>query len=321
MPAAEEGQDEPRLPAGLTGAPDATAAATAVEVANLCTIGRATLVHGKLDAAITCFERALALDPDSPEAVWGLAESLYAKGRKSRALVQFRRFLELRPASAEALHTVAALGGAVAPDRAPDSYLVSLFDRYAEDFDRSLIEDLKYCAPELLRAAVDEVAPAAKRLDIVDLGCGTGLAGAVFHPLARRLAGVDLSPAMLERARTRSIYDALEQAELCAYLSAHPESFDLAVAADAFCYAGELGPAFRAVAAALRAGGWLAFTTERRKGPGWRLTGSGRYAHHPAYLRKAAREAGLEEIVSRNATLRLEYGEPVEGTVSVMRRA
>ena len=38
-------------------------------------------------------------------------------------------------------------------------------------------------------------------LDVLDLGCGTGLCGPLLRPYARALAGVDLSPQMLERMR------------------------------------------------------------------------------------------------------------------------
>ena len=38
---------------------------------------------------------------------------------------------------------------------------------------------------------------------VLDLGCGTGLSGALFRRHANRLDGVDLSPAMLDRARER----------------------------------------------------------------------------------------------------------------------
>ena len=63
--------------------------------------------------------------------MWGLADALYALGRKARALEQYRRFLALRPNSAEGRHIVAALGGAPSADRAPDAYVVSVFDHYA----------------------------------------------------------------------------------------------------------------------------------------------------------------------------------------------
>ena len=78
---------------------------------------------------------------------------------------------------------------------------------------------------------------------------------------------------MLARAQARNIYDKLERAELAAILTARREEFDLAIAVDSFCYAGDLAPIFRAVAVTLRRGGHLAFTVEARRGRGWRLTG------------------------------------------------
>jgi predicted TPR repeat methyltransferase len=77
---------------------------------------------------------------------------------------------------------------------------------------------------------------------------------------------------------------------------------------------------FQAAAVALRPGGHLAFTVERRTGRGWRLLDSGRYAHSTAWVRRTAREAGLDEVRGSTGTLRLEYGEPVEAYVAAMRR-
>src|SRR6185312_3401290 len=42
---------------------------------------------------------------------------------------------------------------------------------------------------------------------MLDLGCGTGLAGTAFAPLADRLVGVDLSPAMVAQAENKQLYD------------------------------------------------------------------------------------------------------------------
>jgi len=291
-----------------------------LEVSNLCTIGRAALDSGKEKAALTCFERALALAPDSPDAIWGLAETLHELGKTSRALEFYRRYLTMRPDSGPAQHMIAALGGTPPTVRAPDTYVSYVFDYYAPDFDRDLVEELQYRGPELLRDALAAALPGARDLDVLDIGCGTGLSGVPLKPLARALTGVDLSEKMLQRAQDRGLYDALARAEMTAFLAEKRESFDLIVAADAFCYVGDLAPVFRAAAGALKPGGHLAFTVEHRKGRGWRLLDSGRYAHGAAWLRRAAREAGLEEMHATTGTLRLEYGEPLEAYVAVMRR-
>jgi predicted TPR repeat methyltransferase len=301
-------------------AAEATAPAPDAEVSNLCSIGRAALDSGKAKTALTCFERALALAPEWPEAVWGCAEALHELGKASRALEQYRRYLALRPDSGPAQHMIAALGGTPPTARAPDAYITYVFDHYAADFDRDLVDELEYRGPELLRDALAAALPGARGLDVLDLGCGTGLSGVPLRPLARRLVGVDLSAEMLKRAEARRVYDTLVRAEMTAFLAERRGRFDLIAAADAFCYVGDLAPVFQAAVGALKPGGHLAFTVENRGGLDWRLMDSGRYEHGAAWVRGAAREAGFEEVRGATGTLRLEYGEPVESYVAVMRR-
>ena len=294
----------------------------AQEVENLCKVARAALKHGRFEAAITCFERALELEPDSREAIKGLAEAWHRRRNLKKALGWYQRYLELDPGDPEAEHMVAALGDGPQPPQASDGYVRSLFDRSAQDFDQTLLEELKYRAPQILLEAVTAVLPpAAPRLDILDLGCGTGLAGLQFRPLARRLEGVDLSLEMIERARARGIYDALRTAELTAAMAAMNKKFDLLVAGDVFIYLGAAKPVFVAAARALRPGGLFAFTLEWQRRPGYKLTGSGRYAHNPSYVRKCAQAAGFREVSGTDFQLRLEFGKPVKGYVSVMRKA
>ncbi|MFX8227089.1 methyltransferase domain-containing protein, partial [Acinetobacter baumannii] len=87
-------------------------------------------------------------------------------------------------------------------------------------------------APDLLRAAVDRVMPGATGLRILDLGCGTGLAGVTFMALAAHLAGVDLSPRMVEKARQRGLYDELGVGDVVEAMRRTPGGWDLLVAAD-----------------------------------------------------------------------------------------
>src|SRR3546814_6006397 len=92
--------------------------------------------------------------------------------------------------------------------------------------DLALLGKLSYRAPALLRRAVDLArAPVTLPMAILDLGCGTGLAGEAFK-------GVDLSPGMVIRARKRGIYDALSVAELTDALQRTERRFDLVLAAD-----------------------------------------------------------------------------------------
>ena len=101
-------------------------------------------------------------------------------------------------------------------------YVRRLFDQYAPDFDRALVERLDYRGPELLLEAVRAVARRSVRGfgSVLDLGCGTGLAGAAFRPHRDWLVGVDLSPGMVEQARAKGLYDRLVVADISAFLDA-----------------------------------------------------------------------------------------------------
>ena len=283
-----------------------------------CDAGRAATQAGDYDAAIEQFSRALAVDPESRDAVWGLAEAWHYKEDVDRARSWYGRYLELAPGDPEATHMIAALGDGRPPPRAGDAYVRALFDNFAEDFDRILVDDLDYRVPDLLFETVTAaLPPGARSLNILDAGCGTGLAGAKFKPLARRLEGVDLSREMVRQARTRGIYDSLRVGELTRVLQTTRARYDLIVAADVLVYLGDLAPALSAAAAVLSPDGLLAFTVERHDAEGFVLTASGRYAHDTGYVRQTAEQAGLVEISGRHTVLRTESDSPVAGYVAV----
>lgn len=217
-----------------------------------------------------------------------------------------------------------------AEDRAtlPPAYVRSLFNQYADRFDHELTTTLNYQAPALLRDAIvalDQSSgvqsagtfPAAASRDIYDLGCGTGLAGILFRPLARWLGGVDLSPGMLAKARTRALYDVLEEDDLCAGLARYPHALDLIIAADVLVYLGDLAPVFQAVATALRPNGRFAATVEQSLEADYICGAHRRFAHSAPYLTRTLAAAGLHLYQIHEVVLRTEKRQPVTGLLFV----
>ncbi len=147
-------------------------------------------------------------------------------------------------------------------------------------------------------------------LAILDLGCGTGLAGMVFKPLAARLTGIDLSPAMIEKARARGIYDRLCVGDIETALDGR---YDLIMAADTLVYLGDLAPVFAAVAAHLSPNGFFLFTTEAKDDSGFALGPKRRWRHSEAYIRDTAHAAGLSVAGLVAASPRTEGHQPVPG--------
>src|SRR5690606_35946619 len=156
-----------------------------------------------------------------------------------------------------------------------------------------------------------------RELDVLDAGCGTSLCVDFLRPLSHTLVGVDLSGKMLDKARQRGGYDELVEAELIAFMEAHPEAYDLVVAADVILYFGRLERLAQALRASLRPGGGLVFTVEAGADEehGWALNDGGRYTHHPAYLRRVLESAGFEIRELVDDRLRFELGEEVRGWI------
>lgn len=285
---------------------------------------RANLRRGGGARTAAGYLRALALRPDWETAHGNLAdllEDLYDEGDAATAARFAALWRARHPDHPVARHTGAALAGEQTERRAPDGYVRQEFDRFADTFEETLAV-LGYRAPALLAECVTR-AGLGGDLDVLDAGCGTGLCAPFLRGAARRLVGVDLSPAMLDKARERQLYDELIEAELEEFLLRHPRSFDLAMAADVFCYFGDLDRVMAGMATALRPGGALFFSVEAlaEGEEGYRLLPHGRYAHAEPYLRRVLAAHGLTLTERTKATVRLEGGQPVAAWFVSARRS
>lgn len=265
---------------------------------------------------------------DDGAALCVLARAWAALGERGKALKALTRAEALGAAGTDELR--AALTAGEEENAPPDAaYVRALFDRYAERFDKELVEKLDYRGPQLVAAAAARALPGRRDLRALDLGCGTGLAGETLRPLASELHGVDLSSGMVAQARRRGVYDGLMVGGLVETLQDSPAAWDLLAAADVLMYLGRLEPAFAAAAQALRPSGALVFTVEAMTDEEIAAAGpqapflrpSRRYAHAPEYLRAALGAAGLDLLFIESAVLRMDRRQPVIGWVAAAARS
>lgn len=272
------------------------------------------------EKALVAYDKALALNPKLPEAWLGRALSLAQLKRKEEAIAAYRDAARHGVDEGQVALHLAALGAAPPPPATPAASVIAAFDQYAETFDRNLIEDLKYAVPQAIADALRRHG-ATGGLDILDLGCGTGLTGERIAALKRTMTGVDLSPKMLEKARQRGIYDHLVGGELVAFLDSQQATCDVVVAADVFIYIGDLAPVFEGVRRALRKNGLFCFSLEASADADVVYRETFHYAHSAAYIRRLAQANGFAVEELEPIVIRQDGASPVDGTLAVLRCA
>jgi predicted TPR repeat methyltransferase len=283
-----------------------------------CNLGRALIEDMRPMEAEVIFRRAIELDSKSAAAYRGLGEALATRGKTEDAIAALDTAGDLAPNLVTRPYERASMGIGPPPSTLPRDYVAKMFDDCSEIFEQHLTQTLNYVGPQLLFEQVTPAAPTVP-MDILDLGCGTGLCGQLFRRMARRLVGVDLSPRMVQQARHCGVYDEVREDELLPVIKDRPNAFDLILAADVFIYVGELWDVFEASARALRPGGLMAFTIESVESGDYVLRRSLRYAHSMSYIRRLAETCGFEEVSARPCILRNESRKPMHGYVVVLR--
>ncbi len=283
-------------------------------------LGVAQDEQGMVEEAAGSYSKAIELRPGYTSAHFNLGISLHKLGRFREAEVHFNRVLEIRPDDEPARFMLQSLGAiSETPDAAPIEHVQRIFNQCAGTFEKTLVEDLAYKTPELLFELVKP--HLSDEIDILDLGCGTGLGASLYRPFARCLTGVDISTKMLEQAAEKELYDSLEQFDLLQPWS-FPEEFNLIYSSDVFVYLGKLETVLESIHSYLVDGGLLAFSVERLEdgNQDYVLFPSGRYAHSASYIKRCFEQYNLQLVETVKADIRNQSGLPVKGLLVVAKK-
>lgn len=263
--------------------------------------------------AIDYLERAAEVDPSYLPTHLNLGALYLKMNAVGKAVVAYQAALELKPDDEELQHIITALQQSDTPEKAPEAYVQHLFDQYATFYDKHLMDCLKYQVPaKIFQAISEDIDTENVHWTILDLGCGTGLCGAQFRPLADQLIGIDVSAEMVAIAKEKNIYTELAVEDAETALS-HFRENDLILAADVFTYIGKLDKIFELAKAALKQGGIFAFSVEKTFTEPYVLQQTIRYAHSKKYLDQLIADNAFDIVRFDNLVLRENKRENVEG--------
>ena len=287
-------------------------------------LGKILETQGKREPAMASYARAVTHQPGYTAAHYNLGCLLFEAGKPDAAAAHFKSCLESDPRDLlGARLLLARLGATAMPAQASAAQLERIYAKRASSWDR----EKYYRGHQLVAAALAKSAHGPK-LDILDAGCGTGLVGTLIAPLANRLEGVDLSSAMLGKAREKNIYAELHQGELVSFMAARPDRYDAITCAATLIHFGDLTSVFAAGAAALKDDGVFVFTLFLKDGddfavaPDTNLARTGCFVHAPGYVARAAQAQGfaVEELQTDIHEHAFDESAPVTGLIVTLRR-
>ena len=273
--------------------------------------------------ALASYDQALALAPGQSQAWSNRGHILKHQGREAEAAQSYREAIAHGGDAALNAYYLAGLtrlSGEATPPAPPRQYVEELFDNYAEGFDAHVVGALGFQGHSVLLERLKLACGPVRRASALDLGCGTGLCAPALLTLAERVDGVDLSAAMLDKARALGLYRQLDHADVAEHLARSDQRHDIVAAADVFIYVGDLRAVFAGVARVLRPGGLFGFSIELAADAlDIELRSSLRYAHSQRHVLALAAEVGLEPVSLHAQPLRQDQGQPIAGLYLVLR--
>ncbi len=272
------------------------------------------------EAASDLMKQALELAPQWASGWYALGEYLEKTDNIEPARHAYEQALGMSTTDYLGAGLKIAILTKVPFDGEPLAYTEALFDGYADRFDASLVDGLSYCAPQRHAAQLMATAGTKRFAKALDLGCGTGLMAAQVRNRIDHLTGIDLSSAMLAKAKQKGLYDHLVKSDVSSALLQF-EDVDLVMAADVFIYTANLEPVFALISAALANGGLFLFSAEQHTGnEPWKLRESMRHAHSEKYIETLLSRNNFATLILEHAPIRTDRGEPVAGLYYVAQK-
>lgn len=289
-----------------------------------CNLGSVLCSLKKFAEAIENYQKALELSPDYKGGYEGLGICYAEMGKRDEAVINFNRYLELDPSdNHEVKLRLAQLNAAEIPKRYPSAVMLNTYEKKAQNWDAEIQRaGMEFLGPQQVRETLEKLKlPQEHQLDVLDIGCGTGICGEYLQRYARYLEGVDLSPPMLAQAKKKGYYNRLECVDALAYMRGCQRSFDLITASGVLILFGDLLPVFQTAEHLLKPGGIFVFTLYRSESEKIMVRHNLHFAHSEAYVHETATASGLSVASLEPEIHEYEQGKPQAGWIVALRKA
>lgn len=272
--------------------------------------------QGKHAESLAIWDSLVQEQPQDPQSLVGRVRACIAAGKPTDARENTIALLGLAPDDA-VYQYYGLLANGETPRQQPTELTGPMFDNMAEIYDLHMVRGLKYQLPKQVGEKILTRYP-GKKVNVLDLGCGTGLLGVCLGRLEGALVGVDPSTKMIQQAARHNVYDRFHTVNLHDALRETPdELYEVITGLDVFTYAGEVTQSVPNAHRILTPGGMMVFSFETapEHGPDLVLQTTGRYAHKRSHVEAQCQSSGFANIEIQDLVLYEENNQPVTGFV------
>ena len=285
-------------------------------------LGRDLRAMQRWDESLQVWETLLQALPAQQDVHYEKVLTLVAAGQPQAALSSCEFLLQAAPDNTLYQYYHAIAQGQTPAHQPADAY-VPMFDQMAANYDLHMFQELGYRLPKLVAAKILAQHP-DKKINVLDLGCGTGLLGVFLGKLDGYLIGVEQSLKMLEQAARHQVYDKFHTVDLKDALQNTPDNlYEYITALDVFIYVGDLGQAIPHALRILKPAGTFIFSCEQAPADGADLVllPENRYAHKVSHIVELCQKSGFADVQIEEMSIRQEAGQPVPGFLVTARKA
>jgi len=251
----------------------------------------------RLEEAEASYKKAITLKPDLVEAHYNLGKVYKTIAKHSKAVECFEKTLELNSEDLlGATLQLAILGKIKIPDKTPEKYMQEFYRKKYKNWGNFEKKKDNYRGHLLIENAFKKTHNTTKKIDILDIGCGTGSLARILRPYARTLVGIDLSPDMLFKAEEICLYDSLYKKDLSQYLGEVLNHYDMVVAAAVLIHFYDLENIFFLVRDSLRINGRFIFSIFEETQKNRDLNSFLMYTHNDDYVTALSDRLNLKII-------------------------
>ena len=271
-------------------------------------------ILGDYAQAALSFSEYLVTNPEDTTALLGRAQAAIASGDLSQAEQDTAALLLEEPWNTQYGFWADQAKG-ITPPSMPADAVLALFDTGRTDIYDQTVKATGYRLPQVAAEWIRKHYPTLE-LNVLDLGCGTGLVASTLGRIQGAMVGVDLSMQMIEQAGQHDVYDKFHTVNVLDALVATPDAlYNVLTACEVFPYVGDLTQVMPNAFRLILPGGHFIFSCEAapEADSDLVLKNGLRYQHKLSHVLSLCLAAGFEIQENQALTLFTENGQAVQG--------